>query len=217
MFHRVVVASLLAIALVGALLGSAIVFSSAASAALPSGSIIPDPTGQTYSSGQNINVVVPANDTFSSTDGLGNNNSDINVLECSAPNGVIPTQPSACDGNTIQGNTILPDSDGSFTYDGYTVYALPDSISLGESPDSPVACGSTAATECILYIGNNQNDFTQPHLWSEPFFVQANSDDGGENPPSETPEVPYAILLPIAAMGLLGAALLARRRRAARL
>ena len=35
--------------------------------------------------------------------------------------------PTQCDGNTIQGNTILPAADGSFTYNNYTVYALPDS------------------------------------------------------------------------------------------
>ena len=173
------------------------------------------PTPGPFSSGQNINVVIPANDTFSSTDGLGNNTSNINVLECSAPNGVIPTNPAACDGNTIQGNTILPASDGSFTYDNYTVYALPDSISLGEGSSGP-QCGDTAATECMLYIGNNQGDFTKPHLWSQPFFVAANADDGGENPGDGTPEVPLAVILPVSAMGLLGVTVLIRRRRASR-
>ena len=52
----------------------------------------------------------------------------------------------------------------------YTLYALPDTISLGEGPSGP-ACGQTAATECILYIGNDQDDFTQPHLWSAPFYI----------------------------------------------
>ena len=181
------------------------------SAAQPQGTVTPGP----FSSGQNINVVIPANDTFSSTDGLGNNTSNINILECSAPNGVIPTNPSACDGNTIQGNTILPATDGSFTYDNYTVYALPDSISLGEGSSGP-QCGDTAATECILYVGNNQGDFTKPHLWSQPFFVAANSDDGGENPGDGTPEVPLAVILPVSAMGLLGVTVLIRRRRATR-
>ena len=138
--------------------------------------------GTPFSSGQEINVVVPANQAFASP----NNHSGVNILECSAPNGVVPTNTQTCDGNTIQGNTILPNADGSFTYDDYTVYALPDSISLGEGSSGP-ACGQTAATECILYIGNNQGDFTQPHLWSQPFFVKASSDDGGENPGDGSP------------------------------
>ncbi len=181
-------------------------------AAQPSGTYT---AGTPFDSGQNINVVVPANNTFSSTDGLGNNTSNINVLECAAPNGVIPTNTAACDGNTIQGPTVLPNPDGSFTLTGYTVYALPDSISLGEGSGGPV-CGNTLATECILYIGNNQNDFTQPHLWSQPFLISANGTDSGANPGDGTPEVPFAVLLPLSAMGLLGATVLIRHRRKAR-
>ena len=138
----------------------------------------PFTSGIPFASGQMINVAVPANDTFSSTDGLNNNTEKINLLECSAPDGVVPTNTSACDGNTIQGNTILPATDGSFTYDDFPIYALPDAVSLGESPGG-VACGNTAATECVLYIGNNQADFTQPHLWSTPFYVVPNGTDSG--------------------------------------
>ena len=148
-------------------------------------------------------MVIPANNTFSSTDGLGNNTSNINILECSAPERRHPDESVDCDGNTIQGNTILPATDGSFTYDKYTVYALPDSISLGEGTSGP-QCGDTAATECILYIGNNQSDFTKPHLWSQPFFIAANSDDGGENPGDGTPEVPLAVILPVSRHGPAG-------------
>jgi len=62
----------------------------------------------------------------------------VNVVECAAPNGVPPTLPLDCDGNTIQGPTILPNADGSINfqtqkYGLYTLYALPDSISLGET------------------------------------------------------------------------------------
>ncbi|MGO9855280.1 MAG: hypothetical protein ACLPYY_09585 [Acidimicrobiales bacterium] len=173
-----------------------------------------------YSSGQTINVVVPANSTFAAP----NNSSAVNIVECSAPNGVIPTQTSACDGNTVQGSAILPNDDGSFTYDGYEVFALPDSITLVEGPGGPV-CGDTAETECILYIGNNESDFSQPHQWSEPFFVQANSDDGGENPgdtplttqspqpPPQLAEVSAVLVLPILALALIGGVLVASRRR----
>jgi hypothetical protein len=184
--------------------------------------VSPFTAGYAYSSGQKINVVVPANTLFVST-------TNVNILECAAPNGVLPTLPSECDGNTIQGPTVLPNSDGSINLqtegDGlYQVFALPDSISLGESASSAVDCGDTAATECVLYIGENQGDFTAPHIFSQPFYIEANADDGGENPgdgssptvapPPQTPEVPLAIILPAAALGLLGGTVLVRRRRA---
>jgi hypothetical protein len=183
--------------------------------------VSPFTAGDAYSSGQAINVVVPANSLFVST-------SNVNILECAAPNGVLPTLPNECDGNTIQGPTILPNSDGSINLqaegDGlYQVFALPDSLSLGESPSSAVKCGDTAATECVLYIGENQGDFTAPHVFSQPFFIAANSDDKGDfpgdgssstiAPPPQTPEVPLAIILPVAAMGLLGGSVVVRRRR----
>jgi len=210
---RRVVASVAATAAAGTL---ALVAFSAPAGATASGDIVPGAAspiapytaGTPFDSGQNINIVVPANTAFAGS------HLAINVVECAAPNGVVPTQSSACDGLTIQGNTILPNADGSFTYPGYTVYALPNSISLGEVPGGP-NCGSTSATECILYIGQNYNDFTAPHLWSQPFFVKANGNDLGLNPGDGTPEVPLAIILPLAAMGLLGAAVVIRRRRAA--
>jgi hypothetical protein len=176
--------------------------------AVPVGSVTPGP----FSSGQGIDVVVPANSVF-------NSNQDINILECAAPNGIPPTSPSACDGNTINGDTLSPNADGSLDYQAfaqtlYTVYALPDAGSLFEGP-SGVQCGDTDATECILYIGTQQSDFTQPHVWSQPFKILANGDDLGENPGDGTPEVPFAILLPVAAIGLLGGAVVIRRRRSA--
>ena len=128
-----------------------------------------------FDSGQNINVVIPANSAFAGS------HTAINILECSAPNGVVPTQTTACDGNTTQGGTVVPNADGSFTLSNYPVYALPDSVTLFESPGGPV-CGNTSATECILFIGNNQGDFTQPHLWSSPFFISPNGNDLGANP-----------------------------------
>jgi hypothetical protein len=184
--------------------------------------VSPFTAGDAYSSGQTINVIVPANSLFVST-------SSVNIVECAAPNGILPTLSNECDGNTIQGSTILPNTDGDINlqtqgYGLYPVYALPDSATLGESASSAVDCGDTAATECVLYIGQNQNDFTAPHVFSQPFFIAANSDDKGDfpgdgssatiAPPPQTPEVPFVIILPVAAMGLLGGTVLVRRRRA---
>ncbi len=172
-------------------------------AAQPQGTVTPGP----FDSGQSINVVVPANQAF-------NPDQNINIVECSAPDGVVPTNPNNCDGNTLQ-NGAIPNADGSLTFTGYTVYALPDNIQLGEGTTGP-KCGNTLATECMLYIGTNQNDFTQPHLWSQPFLVNTDPTDSGTiNPGDGTPEVPMAILLPLAAVGLLGGTIAIRRRHRA--
>jgi hypothetical protein len=174
-------------------------------AAQPIGTVTPGP----FSSGQTISVSVPANTAFA-----GQTTTGINILMCAAPNGVLPTNSTQCDGNTIQGDTIFPNADGSFTYNNYQVFALPDSHTLGEG-SSGITCGNTVATECVLYIGQNQLDFTQPHLWSQPFLTNATTNDTGANPGDGTPEVPLAIILPMAALGLLGGAVLVRNRRRA--
>jgi hypothetical protein len=214
---RRVAVSIAATAAAGSI--AALAFSSPAGAAGPgpgtsvpgsAQAVAPFTPGNPFDSGQNINVVIPANSSFAAP----NNTKAVKIYECAAPNGVIPTDPATCDGNTGAGNTILPAADGHFS-NPYQVFALPDSATLGESPGGPV-CGGTLPTECILYIGNDQTDFTQPHLWSQPFLVKANGNDLAANPGDGTPEVPMAIILPLSAMGLLGGALLIRRRRAAR-
>jgi hypothetical protein len=173
--------------------------------------VAPFTAGIPFSSGQMINVVIPANSVFTST------TTDINVVECSAPGGVLPTLPSACDGNTIQGPTLTANSDGSINFSAetgslYQLFAIPDA-NLGETT-GPVC---NLSTPCVLYIGQNQNDFTQPHVFSQVFTINPNGgSDSGANPGDGTPEVPMAIILPIAAMGLIGGAVLIRRRRVAR-
>jgi hypothetical protein len=174
--------------------------------------------GTPFSSGQGIDIIVPPNSVLNPDLGL-------NIVECALqpitvtnPQG-LPTDPSQCDGNTNPLPTIIPNSDGSVDFQAetgqlYTVYATPDS-NIGDTASTP-ACGSTSATECILYIGEDNNDFTQAHVWSQPFFVKANGTDSGANPGDGTPEVPLAIILPIAGAGLLGGTVLIRRRRALR-
>ncbi len=174
--------------------------------AIPIGSYTPGP----FSSGQVIEVKIPANSTF--TPGAG-----IKIIECAAPGGVAPTDPSSCDGKTVQGDTILAGTDGSIDYtvsgttSGYTIYALPDVVSLGESPGDQPQCDTSH--ECVLYIGQDQTDFTQPHFFSQPFFVTATAGDTGANPGDGTPEAPLAIGLPLAAVGVIGGGLFLRRRR----
>jgi hypothetical protein len=150
--------------------------SSVPNSAIPVGTFT---AGTPFSSGQSINIVIPANSVFTNT-------TNLLILECTAPGGVIPTKTSACDGNTINGPSFTSNADGSVDFQAatsslYQVYALPDSISLGETSTggSPVC---SATVECMLFIGYDQSDFTKPHFWSQPFNVVSNSDDKGENP-----------------------------------
>jgi len=167
-------------------------------------------TSGPFSSGQVIEVKIPANSTLGSGAGIF-------ILECAAPGGAIPTDPSQCDGKTVQGDTILAGTDGSIDYtvsgttSGFTIYALPDVTSLGESPGDQPQCDTSH--ECVLYVGENQNDFTQPHFFSQPFFVTPTPGDTGANPGDGTPEAPLAIGLPLAAAGVVGGTLFLRRRR----
>ena len=131
---RRVVVSLAATAAAGSF--AALAFSSPAGAAGPSsGTIVPGSAqpgpftpGTPFDSGQTINVSFrPTRPSPSPT-----TRPLINIVECSAPNGVVPTQPSACDGNTIQGDTILRQVTGRSTYAATPCTPLPNAISLGE-------------------------------------------------------------------------------------
>jgi hypothetical protein len=191
--------------------------SSAAFASVTSGSQVPGSAlpigtytkGTPFSSGQVIQIDIPSNSVFGS--GAG-----VNILECSDPGGSPandPTDAGDCDGNTIQGNTVLAASNGSISYNQYTVYALPDSYSLDEPPTNKPVCNTT--NWCVLYIGENVNDFTQPHVFSQPFLVKANATDNGANPGDGLPDAPLAIGLPILGLGVIGGTILVRRRRSA--
>ncbi len=206
-----------AVASVSAL--SALAFAGTAGA-LSSGSqlnaIVPispaPPSGQTvipgtpFSSGQTVSVQVPAETVLSQ-------GANVSILECAAPNGVLPTLPSQCDPNTISASTIIPAADGSFTYNLYQIYALPDA-NLGETASNPVTCGNTAAAECVLGMFDSYTDFTAPHLFSQVFKVTATAGDTGINPGDGTPEVPLVVGLPLAAAGIMGGVVYRRRRHA---
>lgn len=118
-----------------------------------------------YKSGELINVKVGPNKYF--TPYL-----KVNILECSDPGGTtahLPKSIANCDGNTIQGGTVLINRDGSFSQDDYPVFSLPNSV-LGEQSNQQPICNLTHA--CVLYIGQNQEDFTQPKIFSAPFTVK---------------------------------------------
>jgi hypothetical protein len=115
-------------------------------------------------SGQTVSVSVGATSFFTP-------NAHVNILECADPGGTaahLPTSISTCDGNTVQGNTVLIAANGSFSEADYTVYALPNSA-LGEQANVQPACNQT--DPCVLYVGQNQNDFTAPKVFSPPFTI----------------------------------------------
>ena len=72
---------------------------------------------------------------------------------------------------------------------GYTVYALPDA-NLGESSSGTPVCN--LSNECVLYIGQDQNDFTQPHFFSQLFYVQPVAGDTGSPAGNGTIRTPRA-------------------------
>ena len=151
-----------------------------ASFAVTNGSQVPDsavPIGTSstgaFASGQTIEVSVPANSVLVP-------GTKVNILECADPDGTVanlPTSPSACDGNTIQGDTVYVNTNGSVFESSYHVYALPDTTSLGEPSGGLPVCD--LSDECVLYVGENQNDFTQPHVFSQAFYVAPASGDTG--------------------------------------
>jgi hypothetical protein len=142
-------------------------------------------TGSPYSSGQAIDIAVAPNSTLS-LEGLGATKEPVmKAEECADPGGLaanLPTSPGNghCDPVTVL-QTSAVNTDGSFELNGYTIYALPDNPTFGEPPSSTPVCG-VGSNECVLYLGPAPNDFSKPHLFSAPFSVLANDDDGGENP-----------------------------------
>jgi len=125
----------------------------------------------------------------------------IKALECADPDGLpanLPTVASECQPDTVA-SIPSANSDGSMSFFSYPVYALPDNYLFGEPADSTPVCGATP-NMCVVGLFSNQNDFADPHIFSAPFQVISNADDGGENPGdggsqviflSSTPATPY--------------------------
>ncbi|HXN62825.1 MAG TPA: hypothetical protein VN886_20430 [Acidimicrobiales bacterium] len=144
--------------------------------------------------GQAVSITVGANAYFSPY-------AEVNIVECADPGGLVsnlPIDSTTCDGNTAQGPSILVNKDGSFSEPNYPVYALPD-LAIGDSTDSKPVCDLT--NYCVLYVGQNTNDFSAPKVFSVPFLVipgagaptatqvagpSSDSSSAGTSPPSST-------------------------------
>jgi hypothetical protein len=121
-----------------------------------------------YLNGQTISVAAGPNSYFTP-------HARIVIIECADPGGLasnLPKDITTCDGNTIQGNTVLVGGDGSFSQTGYSVYLLP-SPALGEQSNFTPICNQTHY--CVLYVGQDQNDFTAPKVFSAPFLIAPSS------------------------------------------
>jgi hypothetical protein len=137
---------------------------------LPAGAVSPPRlimTSGTFHNYELISVAVGPNRFFKPY-------SRVNILECADPGGKkqdLPTNANTCDGNTIQGNTVLVDKNGSFSEHGYELYALPNKPQLGELRGNQPVCNQKRS--CVLYIGENQENFNSAKMFSPPFLIES--------------------------------------------
>ena len=173
-----VVAVCLATLVVGSML---LLWSGGPASAATTVSVTPAPHDGSYVNGQTIVVSVGANSLFEP-------NTRVNIVECADPGGTtagLPTSLTDCDENTVQADTVLVQSNGSFTEHAYALYSLPNAL-LGERPSWLPVCSQTS--QCVLYVGENQDDFTQPKLFSQPFAITPTAG----STPAATPATPAA-------------------------
>jgi LPXTG-motif cell wall-anchored protein len=179
-------------AIAGALLvaGSTLAFAGPASAASPTVTLNPSAG---FFDQQTIEVSVGPNSFFTP-------NASIKILECA----VGATSDAQCDGNTQNADAVIVKADGSFDYKAYVLYQLPSSV-LGEPAGNQPVCNGTV--QCTLYVGQNQNDFSQPHIFSSAFVIAS-------TPPSALPESGHTVLFPLLGGVIVvgGAAVILRRR-----
>ena len=132
------------------------------SSAVPVGSFT---RGTPFSSGQNIEVTIPANSDLQP--GL-----KVNILECARPRRH-GRQSADRHQRSVTGRRCKETPFSS----SRTARSTSADTRLRPSRCRP-AWGSRAATrpacdlshECVLYVGENQNDFTAPHVFSQPFL-----------------------------------------------
>lgn len=182
-------------------------------------------TGKPFSSGQLVTVNVPANTANGGTSELAANQG-YTIWECSDLNGPggtvgLPTNISECDSNTANGTTGTTNSDGSVSYGGYEVYALPDTVAaglggLGENSSHTPVCN--LGSPCVLAVLTDTGNFQDPTglAFTQPFIIKANGNDSGANPGDGTPEAPLVIGLPLVGLAAIGGTLFFRRRQASK-
>ncbi|HTZ08670.1 MAG TPA: hypothetical protein VMB72_06350 [Acidimicrobiales bacterium] len=96
----------------------------------------------------------------------------LQILECADPGGSVanlPTDPSTCDGATVNPLPVNTDASGKFTVN----YAV--SLLTGVHGTSNIECDAT--NFCVLWVGIDYNQaFTSgPHAFSKPFEIDPSS------------------------------------------
>ena len=127
----------------------------------------------------------------------------IKILECADPGGLtsnLPLSEKQCEPETIDPNGTALEN-GSMVEPGYTIYSLPDVAELGNS--SGTVCDMEH--ECVLGIFSNQLDFTKPHLFSAPFFVNPDQYERRHDVRDHADDHPERSLPPGASAGTQGA------------
>jgi hypothetical protein len=161
-----VVAAAVAVVLGVALTSSGGSTPTASSGGKPVAVITPAPGSTTYHDGQSVSISVGPNKYFAPY-------SRIIIIECGDPGGTIDNLPKSsltCDGNTAPGYSVLVNKDGSFSASNYQLASLPNTV-FSESYDEEPVCNQTH--QCVLYIGQDQSNFTQPKIFSAPFAIVA--------------------------------------------
>ncbi len=136
--------------------------------------VVMTPPPGSYHNGQTISLSVGPNKYFTKY-------LRVVIIECADPGGQtgsLPTSNATCDGNTVQSGSVLVNQDGSFSEPAYTLYSVPNTV-LGEPYDSTPVCNQTHT--CVLYVGLEDTNFSQPKIFSAPFTIVA-----GNTPKKET-------------------------------
>jgi hypothetical protein len=172
--------------------------------------------GTPYSSGQTVTITVGPNSTLSNANLINffpSGAVNVKAEECSDPGGTtanLPTNTGECQPDTVVDGS-QPQTNGSVTISNYKIYDTPNNVTFSEGSAGPTC--DRAPNFCVIGIFTNQNSFTDPVVFSAPFQVTEDGSDDGANPGDGTPEVPYALALPLLAAGLVGGTLFLRRRK----
>ena len=187
--------TLIAVAVAVLSLSAFLVPAGSASAASPTVTVSPA-TGP-YSNGETIMI------SGSNFPSISSDPSGLTIIECSDPSNnpsLLPTDDSGCDASTANPLPIDQNGSGSFGPVAYQITAL------STTSGGAINCGDSAATECVLWVGEDYvNDFDSGEAFSTPAFMVS-------SPVTTTPEAPLAIALPMVAL-LAGAGFVVLRRR----
>ena len=156
--------------------------------------------GTPYTSGQAIQVTTIANSTLNNAalvtakvpgQTTGNPTGNFVLEECTDPGGLPANLPTAADNCEVATKDVSQSIslDGSLSDPSFTVYDLPDLLTLGSA--TMVGTCDVAPNQCVIGIfavSPQQGGFSYPHLFSAPFNVSKGDGlDIGDNPGDGSP------------------------------